>query len=866
MSVRQATVQMFLGHFLVGSVSFIVPDNCPRLTTASQRLPNATGRVFTVGGLFSIHQQDINPITGKTECTATSPSLKPRFHRNAVEQAEALILAVETINSNPEILPNVTLQYAMWDTCGLLHSQCADDQARALVENSDVIGTVLGPYFYEGSETHTEYDVVGLYKQVVSHDESSSNRRAAIPFIDIPYVYRDSGFYLDMKENLVYLQQSCILQARAAVDFLDRVGWQEVSVVVSDDNCGSGALQEFHTYMNSQGLECSLDPIYYQEAAPLRSRSRRGTGSMDDPFRGQALDLLELHIAKPAAPRAVVLLSSISHANEFFNAFYHPVISSRDTFSFLLGDFWGEPEHINELYTAVLTLRQEAKHVVSLRSQIKGIEKFQDHMTSLRWNSTNVQKNSFLKKYWEDEFNCTIEHNTCHDDDHLNPVVRPILRNSVASLVIDSVYMLAAYLDEFLKIHPNWPVVFSTERSIFRQNQVIAVTNISSWTGNMIGLDVPNTGRLEWVQPGQWVYDFLLLDLQGENVTLDAANNYSLLGTWEFNDGDHMIEINDDMTIWRPAMLITCPSATTTATLAAATTQSTNPPSSSTPQKHIGQTPTSTVSPNPCSHTKLMGLVAIPLIVAVFLIFLSVIFIGLKRWSFTRRSALSPGTLLLIIDATAATVLATLVVFNIFPALECDNLLLDFLINVFGCACYAALLVELLSRKIGGILERFPARLTLYVIVFSIQCVLSGLAFFSLNTEHNLFQTDAAHCLEARQHTMVVIAYWYNVILNVFSVVLLLVAYCGGDEPYLLSKPQVVLVVAVTCCVLYAAAVSMLLWSADCLIHAGFLIITAIYPAIVTLVILGMATVAQYVGDRRFGKRGIPTDLSGKSL
>lgn len=846
--------------------AFEVPNNCPRDYAMSQNTDNSTNVVFTVGGLFPIHQQVIHPLSGRTQCTAMNNKLKPQFHRFAVEQAEALILAIDMINSNPKVLPNVTLQYAMWDTCGILHSQCAEDQARALVENDDVIGTIVGPYFYDGSERYDENDIDDLYEQVVSVQSTSVSGRALISFIDVPFNYaEEDNVYYELKGRLAYLQQSCILQARAAVDFLDQVGWQEVSVIASDDNCGTASLQEFASYINKQGLGCRLDPIYYQEIAPQRILPKRETeNAFSNPIRGTEMDLWELYLTKPNAPRAVVLLTSIPHANTFLKAFISAHSSSKETFMFLLGDFWGEPDDINELFSTITAVKQKARHVLALHSKINGVEKFQDHMSSLRWNSPNLQKNSFLRKYWEDTFNCSLQENTCNETGHLDPVVRPILRNSIAPLVIDSVYLLASYLSGFMVRFPKVRKPYVNFERVFWKDKNHQITNITSWTGNIISLSFPNTGRSEWIQPNHWIYEFLLLQVERDSNTLDTE--YESVGIWEFNNGKHNVKLTKSGPIWKPGPITLCPTTSPITVQSPVTMQSTVILNMTTSQQQAEHTPTAAaaVESNPCSHTKLTFLVFIPLIIAIFHILLSFIYVALKGWPSTRRFVLSPGSLLFISNSTTAIILSTLVVLDVIPALKCDeNLKLDFLINVFGCISYAALLTELLSQKIGGILERFPSRLSLYILLLLIQCTVSGLGCFTFNIEHNLYETSADHCLQARKHAMIVISYWYNVIINILSVLTLFITWCGGKELRLQFPPQGVAMVAILCCVFYIVAVSVILWTSDCLTHAAFLVIIAVYPAVITLAIMGMAIVAQCIKKRR-RKHSLPHELSCK--
>ncbi|XP_062504451.1 uncharacterized protein LOC134181228 [Corticium candelabrum] len=547
------------------------------------------------------------------------------------------------------------------------------------------------------------------------------------------------------------------------------------------------------------------------------------------------------------------------HANRFIQSFFRLPVSARHSFSFLLGEFWGMVDDPDELFQMILDVKQEVEKVVSIRSQIEGIDAFQNHMASLRWNSKSLQKNAFLRDYWENKFNCSISEKTCNSEDFLEPITRPIVRHVVAPLVIDSIYTITAYLDNFTKANTGQSVYYNNQKSI-QEGSNHPVTKITSWTGNIISLIHPSAPPMGWLQPSRWVYEFLLLNTTGNQT---EQNQYVLLGKWEINNGNRTLEFDDTTHSWNSETSVTCliPNTVDPTEMPSFTLSQEIDLEVSSIQPNQAQPPTTTNSSLKCSHTKVIGLVAVPIGIAVFHVLFGIFFVVRKGWPTVRHSALSLGGVLLIIDSIVVILIAILIVSNALPSLECDNLILDFLINTFGCVCYAALLVKLLSQS-GSTLNQFTARLSVYVLIVSIQMTLSGLAFFNFNIKDTLYQTNADHCLEARQHIMVVVAYWYNVAINVFSVVTLLIAYCGQHQLMFNSKPQVVVAVATTCFIFQAVAVSILLWTSNCLVHSAFLVVTAVYPAIVTLAISVTTTMSSVLKKRYLDENGIPTSIS----
>ena len=104
-----------------------------------------------------------------------------------------------------------------------------------------------------------------------------------------------------------------------------------------------------------------------------------------------------------------MFLSSVQFATQVLRIFNESVLPKNinRTYSFLFGDFWGDPRDADTLFDLIMDLVTRGHKVYALRNEINGTEMFQEHMASIRYNSKEWKRNKWLQEYWKKYFNCT---------------------------------------------------------------------------------------------------------------------------------------------------------------------------------------------------------------------------------------------------------------------------------------------------------------------------------------------------------------------------------------------------------------------------------------------------------------------------
>ena len=525
----------------VGSCCSQVKNDCNFGVVQSKTVPESRSYI---GGLFSAHRladplqepvdggasggggggasgggggasgsgssDDVGPTTGDVGelpvCATTFVDegimIKDRLHRYGVEQVEALLLAIDQIKQESSNLP-WSPEYLVYDSCGDIQSglDCVTKQAEELGRaRRSAFATVVGPYYLPpDAVTPSQTRIDGVYNAAGGPDIKGFYS-GVMSLLDEPHSLIDTTSedrpYL-LSHQVVFMEASCEIQARAAVDIINRLGWQEVEVVISGDNCGHESFETFQRTITEMDLSCVIRPTYH---IPPKTTKKRAAAN----FPGDAAELWERLNSGEDSPTAIVLLSSITYAydvlDEYKSLYDNAELNS--TYSFLVGDCWGSPREADDLYQLMQDVAERAQSLVTLRTVTEGWDKFQNHMTSIRANSSEIKRNSFLREYWEEYFKCSIADETCDENERLPAIERPILRNYKAPLVIDSVYLAVAYgRSDSTNTNRN----FQSFKGIFADGKI---TNVTSWTGNRVQLGEfavrPNS---YYRVPVTWSYD-----------------------------------------------------------------------------------------------------------------------------------------------------------------------------------------------------------------------------------------------------------------------------------------------------------------------------------------------------------------------
>ncbi|XP_019125489.2 extracellular calcium-sensing receptor [Larimichthys crocea] len=212
-----------------------------------------------LGGLFEVHYTSVFP-----ERTFTSEPQQPMckgFDTLGFRHAMTMAFAIEEINKNSRLLPNLTLGYSLYDNCGALVvgfsgalSLASGQEEQFLLRQncsgSPVLG-IVGDHYSTFSIATA--NVLGLYKMpIVSYFATCSclSDRQRFPsfFRTIP---------------------SDAFQVRAMIQILKYFGWTWVGLLVSDDDYGLHVAQSFQSDLAQSGEGC----LAYLEVLPWDSDS-----------------------------------------------------------------------------------------------------------------------------------------------------------------------------------------------------------------------------------------------------------------------------------------------------------------------------------------------------------------------------------------------------------------------------------------------------------------------------------------------------------------------------------------------------------------------------------------------------------------
>uniref|UniRef100_A0A8C4DSN2 G-protein coupled receptors family 3 profile domain-containing protein n=1 Tax=Dicentrarchus labrax TaxID=13489 RepID=A0A8C4DSN2_DICLA len=208
-----------------------------------------------LGGLFEINFFSVFP-----DLSFTSEPQQPTCHGFDVlgfRQAQTMAFAIDQINRNPNLLPNVTLGYSLYDNCVKLGIgfraalSLVSGQEEQFILDETCVGTppVLGIVGDSSSTRSIAIStVLGLYRvPMVSYFATCSclSDRQKFPsfFRTIP---------------------SDAFQVRAMIQILNRFGWTWAGLLISDDDYGLHAARSFQSDLAQSGGGC----LAYLEVLP----------------------------------------------------------------------------------------------------------------------------------------------------------------------------------------------------------------------------------------------------------------------------------------------------------------------------------------------------------------------------------------------------------------------------------------------------------------------------------------------------------------------------------------------------------------------------------------------------------------------
>uniref|UniRef100_A0A8C1K3Q6 Extracellular calcium-sensing receptor-like n=1 Tax=Cyprinus carpio TaxID=7962 RepID=A0A8C1K3Q6_CYPCA len=206
---------------------------------------------FILGGLFEVHFFTVFPeLSFRTE--PESPYCEI-FNMEGFQHAQTMAFAIDEINKNPNLLPNITLGYHLYDNCVMLGM--AFRAAISLASGTE--------------ESFSNLNCTGPPPMVGIVGDASSTPSIAISSVlglfRVPIVshYATCSCLSDRKKYPSFFRTipSDAFQVRAMIQILIHFGWTWVGLLYSDDDYGVYAAQAFQQEMQLFGYCVAFSEI-----------------------------------------------------------------------------------------------------------------------------------------------------------------------------------------------------------------------------------------------------------------------------------------------------------------------------------------------------------------------------------------------------------------------------------------------------------------------------------------------------------------------------------------------------------------------------------------------------------------------------
>uniref|UniRef100_A0A8C5CT79 G-protein coupled receptors family 3 profile domain-containing protein n=1 Tax=Gadus morhua TaxID=8049 RepID=A0A8C5CT79_GADMO len=318
-----------------------------------------------LGGIFTF-----NFFTESSELYFTS-----NFHPLGFRQAQTMAFAVEEINRNSMLLPNISLGYNLYDSCGNLWNSLS--AALSMTSGS-------GEHFQLNDSCYGYPPVLGIV------GDSSSTRTIAISNLvslyRVPMVsyYSTCSCLSDRRQYPSFFRTipSDAFQVRAMLQIVRRFKWTWLGLLISDDDYGLNVARSFQSDLAESGRGC----LAYLEALPKRND----------------LDQLQriVGIMKKSTSRVVIVFA---YENHMLNLLEEVVKQNVTGLQWMASEAWATA--INLQTPSYMPFLAGTLGIAIRRGEIPGLREF---LLRIRPDNDTLstQDNNLVRQFWEHIFKC----------------------------------------------------------------------------------------------------------------------------------------------------------------------------------------------------------------------------------------------------------------------------------------------------------------------------------------------------------------------------------------------------------------------------------------------------------------------------
>ena len=461
------------------------------------------GKVI-IGGLLTVRHKNSDDSCG---------DLKPQ----GLAYVEAVIYAIETINKDKSLLPNVTLGYDIMDSCdspALANSLAFDFVTRnkATKLRYEVNDTAGSFQKYFGVLRKPIAAVIG------TGDSSSSVVVASMLHIDdIPQV---SPFATSEELSLPYFKTFFRpvppdgQQAKALADVVDYFKWKYVYVVGVDTSYGRYGVMALENEALERGTFCISQISYFPPSGYQKK-----------------MKTIVSKIKLAANVKVVVLWGGPTTSLHFIEEAFMQGITGR---TWLAPEGWSEATPLfKDKYMQIIG------GFVGTKLRNYNLDGYVRHLTSLNYSSARVQNHTWWKEYWMLQQKCKNALTCDFENFYITKQRYEDMYTAYLAYVIDAVYVIAHAVDAIYRCQE------SSRSDCPKTEPFIDTKEILKFMRNVTFEGV--TGKVEFDKNGDSIssaaYDIVNLH-DG-----DAAPQLRIIGNWD-RGKESRLNINNNSLFW----------------------------------------------------------------------------------------------------------------------------------------------------------------------------------------------------------------------------------------------------------------------------------------------------------------------------
>ncbi|XP_062842317.1 glutamate receptor, metabotropic 6b, partial [Trichomycterus rosablanca] len=367
-----------------------------------------------LGGLFPVHSKGPSGIP--------CGDIKKE---KGIQRMEAMLFAVDQINNDPELLPNITLGARIMDTCS--RDTYALEQSltfvQALIQKDDLDVRCSNGEPPIKSKPERVIGVIGASASSVSIMVANILRLFAIPQIS----YASTAPELSDKTRYEFFSRVVppdSFQAQAMVDIVKALGWNYVSTLASEGNYGESGVDAFLQISREAGGLCIAQSIKIPR----------------EPRPGE-FDKISKRLMETSNARGVIMFANEDDIKQVLSAAKRANVTGH--FLFVGSDSWGSK------IAPILNQEDVAEGAVTILPKRASIDGFDQYFISR--SLENNRRNIWFAEFWEDDFKCRLTHpgiklnsgqRKCTGEEQISRD-SPYEQEGKVQFVIDAVYAMA---------------------------------------------------------------------------------------------------------------------------------------------------------------------------------------------------------------------------------------------------------------------------------------------------------------------------------------------------------------------------------------------------------------------------------------